>query len=91
MKKIVFTIVALSGLLLASESVNIENNIVRVYQNTYVTGVFKISDIAYMTQNDSRNIIVLKQPSNAIIELKDAVNQNNIGTAFASYLATTNR
>lgn len=88
MKKIVFTLVALAGLLSAAESVNIENNIVRVYQNNYVTGVFKISDIAYMSQNDNRNLIVLKQPSNAVIELKDTVNQNNVGVAFANYLAT---
>lgn len=91
MKKIVFTLVALTGLLSATESVNIDNNIVRIYQNNYIAGVFKISDIAYMTQPaDNRYIIVLKQPNNAIIELKNPVNQNNIGAAFASYLATTN-
>ena len=61
MKKIVFTLVALAGLLSATEYVQIDNTIVRVSQNQYIVGVFSLKDVAYMTQIDGgRNIIVLK-------------------------------
>lgn len=39
MKKIVFTLVALAGLLSASEYVNIQNNIVTMSENRNIIGV----------------------------------------------------
>lgn len=92
MKKIVFTLVALAGLLSASEYVNIQNNIVTMSENRNIIGVFKLKDVAYMTQqSDGRNIVALKEPNNAIIVVRNLENQNIIGVAFANYLLANNQ
>ncbi|KIM05787.1 MAG: hypothetical protein KU29_09630 [Sulfurovum sp. FS06-10] len=87
MKKIVFTLVALAGLLSASEYLQISNNVVMVSQNSNIVSVFKLGDIAYTTRSANQNIIVLKQPANAIITVENNVNHNDISKAFANYLA----
>ena len=49
MKKIVFTLVALAGLLSASEYLKIDDGVVMISHDNTLTTIFKISDIAYTT------------------------------------------
>jgi len=88
MKKIVFTLVALTGLLSATEYVNISNNVVIVSHNSNIVKVFKLGDIAYLSKLGDKNIVVLKQPANAVIDIETDSNQNVIGKEFANYLAS---
>ncbi len=87
MKKIVFTLVALVGFLSASEYLKISDNVVMVSTNNSITSVFKVSDIAYMVRDGNKNMVVLKQPANAIIHIESDYNQNDIAKAYVDFLS----
>lgn len=91
MKKIVFGLVTLVGLLSASEYVEVSRyDVVTVKLNSKIVKVFKISDIAYMTNMGTRNIVVLKQPANSIIDIENNDNQHIIAEKFVKYLESKN-
>lgn len=59
MKKIVFTLVALAGLLSATEYLKIDGDVVLLSNDNNLATVFKISDIAYTAREANKNLIVL--------------------------------
>lgn len=59
MKKIVFTLVALAGLLSATEYLKIDGDVVLLSNDNNLATVCEISDIAYTAREANKNLIVL--------------------------------
>lgn len=86
MKKIIFGLLVLAGSVFGFESAELSMNSIIIKNDGYVTSVFKLNDISYLTTTaDKTYLIVLKAPNSTSIVTKDRQVFEYIANAFARH------